>query len=282
MGTNIVSAATSTISSASVSAAGLDGRETIVATATISADTLNNPTSVGDIVSGTYEVNALLCENPWPAVNDYPYHETSTNFSFSYCRDAGEPGVENDLPALEVPIDVVSISTSIYQELIFKVAGTKDAIGVRVLQNPGYLSPIAWFQDQGFTGAPSSTTVDGYEAAQDGTTVYVSAANQTGDIYPNIYVISYNDDASAEAQTIFDLVLANWKFNANDEVVTDVNLCQTTDGNYVQDTTGAFRSCTLDGDCHDECVDDVCSKSGGECVVDGDCPLAVKVYCDAE
>ncbi|HTW96220.1 MAG TPA: hypothetical protein VMD74_00995, partial [Candidatus Methylomirabilis sp.] len=92
-----------------------------------------------------------------------------------------------------------------------------DAIGVRVLANPHHFSPLAWYLDQGFKGNPTALTVDGYDAIQDGRTVYVNVANidDSGTLYTNIYLISYTQDAKPETIQIFNKILSKWKFNTN-------------------------------------------------------------------
>ncbi|HTW96498.1 MAG TPA: hypothetical protein VMD74_02460, partial [Candidatus Methylomirabilis sp.] len=92
-----------------------------------------------------------------------------------------------------------------------------DAIGVRVLANPHHFSPLAWYLDQGFKGNPTVLTVDGYDAIQDGRTVYVNVANidDSGTLYTNIYLISYTQDAKPETVQIFNKILSKWKFNTN-------------------------------------------------------------------
>ncbi len=238
-------------------ASGNDGRETVLATTEITVDNVFNPTTVGEQVSGTLEINALLCENPWPTIDDgvpFVEEDENTNFSFYYCRDAGDDGTSDDLPALEDVIDVTSLASSnILQELIFKVEGSSDAIGVRVIPNEEFLSPEAWIEAQEFTGSFSATTVDDYNGAQSGTTLYAVAANQhSGDLYSNMYIISYNEDADEDAETIFELILENWRFNANTSDVTDVGLCETASG-YVLDEGDDYASCEWDGDCYETC-----------------------------
>ncbi|MBI2473916.1 Ig-like domain-containing protein [Candidatus Uhrbacteria bacterium] len=274
------------------SASGATGYETVLTSAEITVDELFTPTTQSTIVTGTQEVSALVCENPWPALDSasgFPYVEDliPTNFSFYYCRDAGDFGTDDDLPALGDPIDVSSLSSSgIIQELIFKIEDSSDAIGVRVVSNDTYLSPSSWVEAQGFTGSFSQTQLDGYEAVESGTTVYTSAANQSlGSVYPNVYVVSYNQDAGEEAQQIFDQILENWRFNANTDEVTDINLCSV-DGDYVTDEEGNFLTCSWNGDCLETCQDNVCSVSGDTCEADADCPLALNtstpVVCDAQ
>ena len=99
---------------------------------------------------------------------------------------------------------------------------TGDSIGIRIFGSTpeGYttdLSPKRWYK-QRFGKESTGTTleVDGYPALREGRTVYVVADNYlaaSGNSYPNVYVISYNDKASSETQSIFDQVLKNLKFN---------------------------------------------------------------------
>ncbi|MBI4256457.1 hypothetical protein HY626_00170 [Candidatus Uhrbacteria bacterium] len=247
-------------------ASGSTGREHVLSTATITVDKLFDPTTAATIttsarsVSGTLEVTALVCENPWPSLTsltlDFPYLEDvlPSNFSFYYCRDAGDTGIDDDLPGLEDPIDVSSLSSSgIIQELIFKVEGSRDAIGVRVLANEGYLTPSAWVEEQDFTGSFHETGLDGYPAVEAGNTIYAAAANVNATtIYPNMYIVSYNDNASEDAQDIFDQVLLNWRFNGNTNEVTDVNLCKNSSTqSYATTDAGDYVACTWDGDCYE-------------------------------
>ncbi len=309
-------------------AVGLNGSEHAVATATISKDTFNNPTTQGTQTSGTAEVTALVCEKPWPPLNSalgFPYIEKTdptkpSNFGFYYCMDKGVLGdTSDDLPELAPPVDVTSVGTAkkkfcsitnkpcsanadcsageqcidvdggLFQELLFKVQGTPDAIGVRVIQNPNYLSPETWFTLQGFMGAYQKMEMDGYQAIKSGNTAYVAAANEHGaKLYSNIYVVSYNPTAGAQAKEIFDQILTNWRFNANTDVITNVGLCKI--GNaYKQDVAGEFIGCAWNGDCVDLIEENgVCSASkfpanaaaaGGTA-----CPLdeSKNAFCDSE
>lgn len=247
-------------------AVGNNGTEQIVAGATITVDLLNDSTTVGSKVDGTLEVTAMTCENPWPAPDDLgwkPYVEsvTPSNFGFYYCKDKGAKGLDDDLPDLGAAIDVTSVNLSgLIQELLFKVQGKPDAIGVRVFQNPNYLPPQAWFQLQKFTGGYTHIILDGYQGILSGNTAYVAAANQHGSIlYPNIYVISYNPNAGEEAKEIFAQILKNWRFNANTEVVSNVGLCKT--GNtYPKNEDGEFIPCAWDGECVKDLVGAGCDN----------------------
>lgn len=95
-----------------------------------------------------------------------------------------------------------------------------DAIGLRIVTNPEHFSPIRWYNEKvTVKGAPLELLVDGYQAVRDGRTVYVGAANYVaqgaGEIYTNIYIISYNQAAEKETEDIFGQILAHWRFNTN-------------------------------------------------------------------
>jgi len=241
------------ISNTLAKATGKNGTERILAQAFISEDTIHTPSTVGIIKTGSVSVTAFVCENPWPSPGSIPYVDDISNFSFFYCRDAGLDGVQDDLPGLTTVDTPVSPINDIFQELLFLVDGTSDVIGVRILSNPSYLSPSKWYKAQGFTGSPFVTSLDGYEAVLDGATLYVAAANQTDSqvLYSNIYVISYNADAQEETQEIIDQLLDYWSFNANEEQISQLNICETSKGShtYLKDKEGNYFSCESDFDC---------------------------------
>ncbi len=112
-----------------------------------------------------------------------------------------------------------------------------DAIAIRVFPNPNHYSALRWYDEHGFSGSPQSLVVDGYEAVRDGRSVYVDAANiVNGNLYTNIYLISYNQDPEGATVDIFSQVLSHWKFNTN---ITGEGRC-TEDGGFI---------CTKDEDC---------------------------------
>lgn len=157
-------------------------------------------------------------------------------------------------------------SNSFEKSVFAQEEGQTDAIAVRVLPNPSHYSPMLWYAKQKFTGAPTSMEVDGYDAVQDGRTVYVNVANVNGEclmsgqsclsnsdctsshdpcrfyLFTNIYLISYNQEAGPSTISIFNKILENWIFNANliqpgtcfDQATSTVCLTDTDcpDGNY--------------------------------------------------
>jgi hypothetical protein len=144
-----------------------------------------------------------------------------------------------------------------------------DAIAVRVIANPQHYNPLTWYKNKKFTGNPTPLIVDGYRAIQDGRTVYVNVANVVnGTFYTNIYLISYNQNAGADTMTIFNRILANWKFNTN---LTGLGVCF----GRPSDT----KTCTGDSQCPkgSSCVSSVCQQN---CLIDSDC--AGGGYCNSE
>jgi len=318
----------------------INGYEYVIATATITEDTVLSPPSFhcsdttlqtctedahcpqdpvaetceGDVKSGSEKITAFLCENPWPAVGHFPFEDTAegyddfkvavadgladgvwgpaarvdlgpantfpwSNFGFYYCRDAGDPDLlTDDLPPLRVvesQRDFVQ-SDVVFRELLFIVDGEgySDALGVRIASNEGYLSAEGWYDEQEFAGSISPEELDDYEGGRDGNTLYVNAANATGEIFPNIYVLAYNDGATEETLDIHNQILDNWTFNANSidgidaEVVPAIELC------YVDDVYGTLLEVQED---RDEDGED--ETYNVECTYDAECaavePLAV-------
>ncbi|HLD18111.1 MAG TPA: hypothetical protein VJB99_03505, partial [Patescibacteria group bacterium] len=260
-----------------VATAKANGSESAVATATVTTTS-----GSGASVSGTKFLRANLCEHPWPdpaiasifadtasVASAFQLKAPFTNFSFSYCRDQEEGDPLPGLSVVETPDSPVS---SVQKELLFLVEGTDDAFGVRVLKNEDYLPPDLWYEEQGFGSAPSLTTLDGYEAIQDGNTFYAAVANKEGgSIYSNIYAISVDNDLGEASREVVKRVLENWKWNANNDpldpkigssAVTDQNLCyvtytfETSDdktgvfSDYAVDpATHEFVSCSFDAEC---------------------------------
>lgn len=246
---DVISAVQANERTTTARAVGNNGEEIVSATARVT-DRRDPVTPVESSVTGGKRVRAFLCENTWPALEQFPYHETSTNFSFFYCRDRGQEGPLEDLPPMNI-VDVPQPLQGIFKEYLYTIAGASDALGVRVVPNPNYLSPLAWYKSQGFTGSPKPVLLDGYQAVREGNTLYVAAANRATDqIYPNMYIISFNEGAAPESQEIFEAILDSWEFNANTEQVSDWRVCvSAADSDEFVLDQGRFISCSWDGEC---------------------------------
>lgn len=258
--------------SAVVTAEGKNGSVTISAAATITNDSLYSPSTAGNSVSGSADATANLCENTWPTItagktwvpfeddlkgaagfaNDDGTHPIAKlggymNFSLYYCRDAGSSGTSDDYPSLEA-VAVQSPASDVLKEYLFEVPGSSDAIGVRVVANSTMLPIDKWYTAQGFTGSPSKTTVDGYPALQDGRTLYVSVPNVgdgSGPIYPDIYAISYNENADDNTVKIYDEMVADLTFNTN---LSNDEICFNNKGK-ADTSSGSTVTCSSDLDC---------------------------------
>jgi hypothetical protein len=142
------------------------------------------------------------------------------------------------------------LTAFVFALLIFgnrtSASSPSDAIAIRVLPNPNHYSPMRWYAEQKFTGSPQAMRVDGYEAVRDGRTVYVNVANISGgNLYTNIYLMSYNQNAENATQDIFNQILIHWKFNSD---LTAVSSCK----------KNITINCLINSDCpeKDYCLSD--------------------------
>ncbi|RMD51147.1 DUF4215 domain-containing protein [Candidatus Parcubacteria bacterium] len=247
------------------SAMGDSGDANVGATATITDDILGG--TVGDNVSGSMAVTAIICENTWPDIEDFPFIDDPSgtvdgiekgvgwmNFSMYYCRDYGEDNdTSDDLGELSVTASNSNGPSGLIKEYFFSVEengeDSGDVIGIRIFKNEDYLSPLLWYQSQGFGGNPESTEVGNLPAVRDGRSVYVAVPNESGGVlYPNIFVISYNEGASEETKNIFEQLLENISFNTN---LDDTNLCLDS-GSYTDTVCDTDLDCSSGETCADE------------------------------
>ncbi len=308
-------------------ATGKNGTENVLASAKIETDTISNPSTKDQTKSAAVSETAFLCSNPWPsqpATVPYIESDAKSNFSFFYCRDRGDENrcvggdkdksacqsnndckgktdatngtcgsyTTDDLPGLTLfkAAAIVNPDPLFVKELVFNVDNSKDAIGMRVYHNPKYLTPLAWFQEQkGFQGTPNPTKLDGYDAVQTGTTIYAGAGNlNAGVVDSNIYVISYNPDAGADAKTIFGKILQNFRLNASacaangTGCVTDLHLCTENKTSLIKNSKDQFVGCSLDSDCLESCQKGFCAISGKTCNATTPCATQTSSpFCDA-
>ncbi|GEM_PF-3381434 len=188
-----------------VTAANVNGQAELIAQLVDS----NNQT-----FGGSANITNFLCLDPVPIANT----AGAGHYLTFYCRDRDN----NPLPNARLNNIPNPVSPELSEQFVVLVDGsnvaTGDAIGIRVYANPSRLSPLEWYQQKtpNPEEQPSSLKVAGYEAVKVGRTVYVAAANVENNIaYHNIYLMSYNDKASADTQNIFNQMIKNWQFNAN-------------------------------------------------------------------
>jgi len=94
-------------------------------------------------------VTNFICDNPWPAAPNFPYYDNEdngvspdTNFKLFYCRDAGEEGFSDDLPALSLDAAVIKGRGNVVKEFIFPSEGFKKEIKNEMDgDNPGLVDP---------------------------------------------------------------------------------------------------------------------------------------------
>ncbi|MFH1867098.1 MAG: IPT/TIG domain-containing protein [Patescibacteria group bacterium] len=172
--------------------------------------------------SASAEVEVFICEDP------FIYQDSDYNFEFKYCVAKVLGGLT--LPRLSAPVvrDLVinpeSNDPDLLKEILFNVEDAEDIIGLRIYTNLNRLTPADWLKNkpQGSSATISSFTIDGYEAGQGGQTVYITAPNVTagGNIWLNEYLLSYNTNARADSQTIYNELKNSWQFNTNLASVT--------------------------------------------------------------
>ena len=137
------------------------------------------------------------------------------------------------------PCATVQDCMSIEEEYLLRNPENKDAIGIRVLKNQNHLSPLRWYaEEKNFKGSPQPMQMNGYEAIQDGRSIYIAGANKnsaTNQIDTVIYLLSYSEGASAETLAIFNQIVQNLTLNTN---IDDKRVCE-----------GGSAICSSDLDC---------------------------------
>ncbi|MBU1020934.1 MAG: DUF4215 domain-containing protein, partial [Firmicutes bacterium] len=205
-------------------------------------------------------ITVFLCNNPWPEPNIFPYQDKennctngdckNTNFEIYYCRDRGVLGKADDLPKLDYGTVVIQ-NDPWKKEFLLQRDDNNDAVGIRVLPNGNYFSPLLWYYytfDPDRRGTPQSMVVDGYQAIREGRTVYVNSINideykKSHKLHPDIYLISYNEGAESDTKEIYNQMLNYMKFNTGvaGEIgaLNDLGVCSSNNSIY----------CLIDSDC---------------------------------
>ncbi len=226
------------------------GATALRARAIVTTNTLFEGEDSDAIISGYASLFNAACENPWPHAGvpnidqystgplSFPFEDVvtspQTNVSTWYCR--GNTG-EQLLPSFTVqnatiPAQDPNDPTGLLKSIFFRNPVNGDAIGLRIHKNANYLSPRDWYASQGFVGNPNEIEIAGYQALQEGTTVYVGAANVIGDDFgyngprfANMYVLSFNEDAAEVTKQVYDQLVENIMFNANIDHKWNQGIC---------------------------------------------------------
>ena len=134
------------------------------------------------------------------------------------------------------------------------------AVGFRVLPNPEHLSPLEWYNryiPAGNRGTPRELEIDGYQAVEDGRSVYINAANFSGGtVFTNIYVFSYDaNDPDGATQEIFNRIKETLNFTNSGQFTT-----------YGQGTCATSQdACSSDFDC-DFRNGETCTNNSGDAI----------------
>ncbi len=225
----------------------IDGEQSLGASAsaqTVQSGDQNNGTSAVNVqlsplrgwtdqgVTDSANVRTFFCEPDklWEYVDDpsfvaslpnqqpYQSHNFPQFFDIVYCMDDAKP-------ALNAPVISEGGANDDWflQYLFLNPEDLKEAFAVRVFANEENLSPEEWYrQNAPVPGTPSSITLDGYQAVQDGNSYYVSASNIVPDndgdgkkdLYNNIYLITFNE-AEGETNALRGDILSFLRFNTN-------------------------------------------------------------------
>ncbi len=225
----------------------IDGEQSVGASAsaqTVRSGDQNNGTSAVGVqlspltgwsrrdVADTANVRTFFCDPDklWEYVDDpsftatlanqhsYQSHQFPQFFDIVYCMDDSKP-------ALKAPVVSEGGANDDWflQYLFTNPENLKEAFAIRVFANEENLSPEEWYRRNApVPGNPVSTTLDGYQAVQDGNSYYVSASNivpdndgdGTKDLYNNIYLITFND-TDGGATSLRGDILSFLRFNTD-------------------------------------------------------------------
>ena len=211
---NIIRAVDSQTSSQEVTAQNVEGQASLKALAKTAAGV---SAALVSQATGSANITNFFCTDP--VIIDGG--ENAAHYLTIYCRDTGGiklPGTHS----VHTSINNNPAVNNLLSEKFIVLADTNgDAVGIRVYSNPQKLSPAAWYRQQtpNATAEPTALTVGHYPAARVDRSVYIAALNVYNNIvYHNIYLVTYNNNATVATQNIFAQLLANWQFNENLDV----------------------------------------------------------------
>lgn len=174
----------------------------------------------GSAVEDDIAVSTFFCEEDLvreyidaSSYADFVPHTFPQHFAMRYCQTD-----DSALPDLAEPVVIeVSDDDGKFLEYLFVDEENREsAMSVWVYSNDERLTAEQWYQENAPSPSDSinEIDIDGYTGVQDGTSYYVSASNIDGtNLYPNIYLISFNDDEVSEE--LSSEIIDNWRFNTN-------------------------------------------------------------------
>ncbi|MCF7794772.1 IPT/TIG domain-containing protein [Patescibacteria group bacterium] len=180
-----------------------DGQTFVKATVDMSSYT-NNITSDGDGTSHAVPAYVFICNNPWPAPdpntnawspwmdnsqNCLPGEECdSYNYNFYYCRDAGEEGTHDDLPAIIDEDAVIRGSSKVCSDGSGPCSNDSDCGGAQCIWD--VLKESYFFREK----VPGIGTISEVDDLETGGTLKVSWSSDS--YLVNNYILYYRDKQS--------------------------------------------------------------------------------------
>ena len=152
-------------------------------------------------------IDIVVCDEP------VEYTNATYNFRTWYCRDGSGDELLSELD----PHESNNLGDNILYDVLYTQDGSVDGIGLRIYTNFYHYDPLLWYQENiDIMGSPAATSIDGYEAIQEGRSTYINAVNQpVEDIYTNIFVWSYTQNASPGTINLYNQLVNNLEFNTN-------------------------------------------------------------------
>ena len=276
----------------------VEGHITGVVSANVTEDVSETNNHKGKIFTGKTELEAMFCENPWPAFSEdgswAPYKEEIYNFRMSYCLDDGKAGnTSDDLPRFTLPPSVFigpmesptgyhpTLTGSTLRRYLFtEEAPYDDAVGIQIFVNPDRLPLEQWFREVAHiepSAINKTVKIAGFEAKTDGRNFYIDAFNiVSSTIHSNVYLFSVNEGASQKTINAFEQLLDSLEFTSGGleegelvaEPISNHGYCQTV-GALWPDEPEKYNDalpCSTDFDCRDT-LGQVLAETNGICSV---------------
>ncbi len=200
-----------------------DAKTTIYAKATVNEDIILNPSTVGQEETGEAEIYVFMCANPWPptSITNYwtPWQDNASNcspglegtgcidnnFELYYCRDAGDIGTADDLPAIlnDTIVRGYSDSLNLLKEYYFLREDMPLTTVITVSdQQTGGKVAVSWLSVSGAAGyklyyGKTSGSYDNFLDVENVTSKIISGLTN-GQIYYFTVTAYYSTKAESE------------------------------------------------------------------------------------